>query len=111
MATHAEPTQACWLPVRMMIGGQLVAGEGQPLAVRNPSSGDVTAEFAGASLDQVRAAIKAARDAADKGEWAAMPLPRRVAIVRDLLARFIARTDDLRRLIRACGGKEFRTLC
>ena len=90
---------APWLPTRMMIAGKLVAGEGAPVTVRNPSSGEVTIEFAGASLDQTKAAIAAARAAADKGEWAAKPQKERVAIVRDLLARFTARHDDLRDLI------------
>ena len=99
MATLATPAGTSWLPTRMMIGGRLVEGEGQPVAVRNPSTGGVTVEFAGASLDQVKAAIKAARDVADKGEWAATPQKQRVALVRDLLNRFIARADDLRSLI------------
>ncbi len=88
-----------WLPTNMMIGGKLVAGEGAPVTVRNPSTGEITIEFAGASLDQTKAAIAAARAAADKGEWAAMPQKERVAIVRDLLERFNARQDDLRDLI------------
>jgi len=83
----------------MMIGGKLVAGEGAPVTVRNPSSGEVTIEFKGASLDQTKAAIAAAKAAADKGEWAATPLKARVAIVRDLLSRFNARHDDLLDLI------------
>ena len=100
MATLA-PTKATssWLPTRMFVGDQLVAGAGQPMTVINPSTGGVTTQFAGASLDQFSAAIAAARKAADKGEWAATPLSRRVAIVRDLLARFVARTEDLKALI------------
>jgi aldehyde dehydrogenase (NAD+) len=92
-------SQSPWRPTRMLIGGKLLAGEGQPVVVRNPSSGDVTIEFKGVSLDQVKASIAAARAAADKGEWAAKPQKERVAIVRDLLARFTARHDDLRDLI------------
>lgn len=99
MATLATSAQSTWLPTRMMIGGRLVEGEGRPVAVRNPSSGEVTVEFSGASISQVQAAIKAAKDAADLGEWAALPLKARVAIVRDLLDRFNARIDDLRSLI------------
>ena len=77
--------QGPWFPTRMLIGGRLVAGEGQAVTVRNPSSGEITTEFAGASLDQTRAAIAAARTAADKGEWAATPLKVRIAKVRALL--------------------------
>ena len=92
-------SSTAWLPTKMMIGGKLVAGEGQPVTVHNPSTGDVTIEFAGASINQTKAAIAAARAAADKGEWAARPQKERVAIVRDLLARFTARQDDLCDLI------------
>ena len=99
MATLAIPAQTSWLPTRMMIGGRLVEGAGQPVVVRNPSSGEITTKFSGASIEQVLAAIKAARAVADKGDWAAMPMKARVAIVRDLLARFAARIDDLRALI------------
>ena len=99
MATLAKPVQTSWLPTRMLIAGQLCDGSGASVVVHNPSTGEVTTEFAGASVEQVRAAIAAARAAADKGDWAALPLSNRVAIVRDLLARFIARSDDLRALI------------
>lgn len=99
MATLAIPAQTSWLPTRMMIGGRLVEGAGQPVVVRNPSSGEITTKFSGASIEQVLTAIKAARAVADKGDWAAMPMKARVAIVRDLLARFTARIDDLRALI------------
>jgi aldehyde dehydrogenase (NAD+) len=92
-------TSPPWLPTRMLIGGKLVAGQGATVTVRNPSSGEVTIQFAGASLDQTTTAIAAARAAAHKGEWAATPLKQRVAIVRDLLSRFNARHDDLRDLI------------
>jgi aldehyde dehydrogenase (NAD+) len=92
-------SSTAWLPTKMMIGGKLVEGEGQPVTVRNPSTGEVNIEFAGASINQTKAAIAAARAAADKGEWAARPQKERVAIVRDLLARFTARQDDLRDLI------------
>lgn len=99
MATQARQVATSWLPGRMMVGGRLVEGAGAPMAVRNPSTGDVTVEFPGASVDQFHSAIAAARAAADKGEWAGRPLKERVAVVRDLLARFNARIDDLRRLI------------
>jgi aldehyde dehydrogenase (NAD+) len=99
MATLAPQAAASWLPSRMMVGGHLAEGAGAPLAVRNPSTGEVTIEFAGASLGQFRSAIDAARAAADKGVWAERSLKDRVAVVRGLLARFNARIDDLRSLI------------
>jgi len=99
LATLAKPVQTSWLPTRMLIAGQLCDGGGAPVVVHNPSTGEVTTEFAGASIDQVRSAIAAARTAADKGAWAALPMSTRVGLVRELLTRFVARTDDLRALI------------
>lgn len=99
MATLASEARTDWLPTRFYIADGLKTGEGLPLAVRNPSTGEITAEFPGASLDQFRSAIGGARAAADKGEWAKMAMAERVAVVRKLLGRFAARADDLRTLI------------
>ncbi len=110
MAPLATPAQSAWLPTRMLIGGSLVEGAGQPLTVRNPSSGEVTTEFSGASLDQFHSAIKAARSAADKGDWAAKPMQERVAVVRGFLARIDARSNDLRSLIVTETGMPVKSL-
>jgi aldehyde dehydrogenase (NAD+) len=99
MATLATKTQSTWLPTRMLVAGRPADGQGQPMVVRNPSSGEITAEFAGASLDQFRTAIAAARAVADKGDWAAMPMNSRIAILRDWLAAMNDRIDDLRDLM------------
>jgi len=99
MATLAMQKQSTWLPSQMIIGGHAEAGAGQPLIVRNPSSGEVTTEFSGASLDQFRSAIAAARSAADQGDWAATPMKERIAILREWLAAINARVDDLHALM------------
>ena len=99
MATPEPLAPPLWLPRHMLIGGRLTPGHGQPIVVHNPSSGDVTTTLTGASLDQVRAAIAAARTAADTGDWALLTMSARVAVVRQLLARFMARIEDLRSLL------------
>ncbi|KMS51649.1 aldehyde dehydrogenase [Novosphingobium barchaimii LL02] len=99
MATLAPEAAVSWLPTKLLVAGQLAAGEGPEMTVRNPSSGEVTASFPGASLAQFHSAIAAARAAADKGEWANTPLVRRVAKLRALLDLMVARSDDLRSLI------------
>ena len=99
MAKPEPVSPPLWLPCHMLIGGRLTPGDGQPIVVHNPSNADVTTTFAGASLDQFRAAIAAARTAADTGDWAVLTMSARVATVRDLLARFMSRIEDLRSLI------------
>lgn len=48
---------------KMLINGALVAGEGEPLPVHDPASGEVLGNVAEASPEQVNAAIAAAHDA------------------------------------------------
>ena len=83
----------------MLIGGQLLRGEGGPITVHNPSSGEVAATFAGASIDQFKAAIASARAAADKGEWATLDPTERVDVIRRFLALLVEQTDRLKSLI------------
>ena len=83
----------------MLIGGTVVAGTGDPLRVFNPSTGEVTVEFPGASLDQVRAAIAAARAAADDGAWAALKPAERVTVLRRFVDALVAETPAIRALI------------
>ena len=58
-AKMPEPT----LHSALLIGGQLVAGEGLVETIINPASGDVLTRIAEASLEQVEAAIQAAHNA------------------------------------------------
>ena len=83
----------------MLIGGRLVAGEGAPLSVINPSTGATTTTFPGASLDQVRAAIAAARRSFDAGAWSGLKPAERIAILRRFNAALTARADELTALI------------
>ena len=52
------------METRLLIGGELAPGAGSPLAVENPATEETVAEVAGASAEQVDAAIAAAREAA-----------------------------------------------
>ena len=83
----------------MLIDGLLVKGAGAPVTVHNPSSGEVAATFAGASIDQFAASIASARAAADKGDWAALEPSERVAVLRRFLALLVDQTDALKSLI------------
>lgn len=87
------------LTTDMFIDGRTVAGEGDPVTVYNPSSGEVAETFAGASLDQFRQAIGSARQAADKGDWAGMKQTERVAILRRFMAELAAQAEAMKSLI------------
>jgi aldehyde dehydrogenase (NAD+) len=87
------------LPLQMLIDGRRINGEGAPVRVLNPSTGEETISFPGASLAQVRRAIAAARASFDGGAWAAMPANERVIVLRRFLSLMAARADELKRLI------------
>jgi acyl-CoA reductase-like NAD-dependent aldehyde dehydrogenase len=50
--------------VKLLIGGELVAGDGAPLEIEEPARGEVFSTVALPSEEQIDAAIAAARDAA-----------------------------------------------
>ncbi|GAA2403829.1 aldehyde dehydrogenase family protein [Actinomadura vinacea] len=55
--------------LRLLIDGQAVRGEGEPLHVVNPATEDECAVVAGASPEQVAAAVEAAAAAFGEGPW------------------------------------------
>lgn len=65
----------------MLVGGQLVAGEGAPVTAINPSSGEVSATFPGASPAQFKQAIASARAAFDKGLWSGRSMADRIHVL------------------------------
>ena len=67
--------------------------------MHNPSSGELTTRLPGASLDQFREAIAAARAKFDDGEWAATEPGDRVALLRRFLKLLNDRAEDLKSLI------------
>ena len=70
--------------MKLLIGGELVAGEGNALDVEEPARGEVFATVALPSEEQVDAAIGAAR-AASRG-WAAMPSGERAELLHEVAA-------------------------
>jgi aminobutyraldehyde dehydrogenase len=49
--------------VKLLINGESVDGDGDSLAVQNPSTGSTICEVAEATAEQVEATVRAARDA------------------------------------------------
>ena len=67
---------------RLLIGGEQVAGTGDPLEVENPYSEETIASVALPSTEQVDAAIAAAREAARV--WAQTPAIERGELLHEV---------------------------
>jgi acyl-CoA reductase-like NAD-dependent aldehyde dehydrogenase len=88
---------------RLLIGGQRVAGNGEPLAVENPATEEAIATVATPSDEQVVAAIAAAREA-QRG-WERTPAVERAELLHEVAARLRARASELAELMTLEGGK------
>jgi succinate-semialdehyde dehydrogenase/glutarate-semialdehyde dehydrogenase len=72
---------------------------------RNPATQAVLREFECASEAEVREAVGRAREA--QGPWAALPVAKRVAILREFQRRLHERKRDVARLITQEAGKPY----
>ena len=89
--------------MKLLIGGELVAGDGAPLEIEEPARGEVFSTVALPSEEQVDAAIAAARDAA-RG-WASTPAVERGELLHEVAERIRAKTDELAETMTREGGK------
>ncbi|UCV05616.1 NAD-dependent succinate-semialdehyde dehydrogenase [Dechloromonas denitrificans] len=87
----------------LYIDGQWVAGDGAPLAVHNPASGELLGTVSTASADLVDRAIGAA--AAALPAWRAKPAKQRAAILRRWYELILEHADDLARIMTVEQGK------
>ncbi len=71
---------------RLLIGGQPVAGDGEPLAVENPATEETIATVAAPSDEQVAAAIAAAGEA--QRDWDRTPAVERAEMLHEVAAGF-----------------------
>jgi acyl-CoA reductase-like NAD-dependent aldehyde dehydrogenase len=88
---------------RLLIGGEQVDGDGDPLEVENPYTEDVVATVALPTQEQVDAAIAAAAEA--KREWSSTPAVERGEALHEVARRVRAKGDELSRAMTAEGGK------
>ncbi len=79
----------------MTIGGQAVLGDGPLIEVWNPATGQIMDTVAGASAQQVEAAIAAARRAFDDGPWPRMSGAERGAAMHRLADQLENYRDEL----------------
>jgi aldehyde dehydrogenase (NAD+) len=86
------------------INGKLVDGEGESVVIDNPSDESIVATLPGMSVDQVQAAIRAARAAYDSGHWSEAPVSERAAVLRRFAAALASRAARLTDLVVAEAG-------
>ncbi len=91
------------METRLLIGGELVAGDGAELAVENPYDESTVATLGAASAEQVSAAVAAADAAAPA--WGVLPTAERAELLHEVADRLVARTDELAELMTREGGK------
>jgi succinate-semialdehyde dehydrogenase/glutarate-semialdehyde dehydrogenase len=104
MSTITRSPETVGVPTQLLIGGEWVdASEGRTFDVEDPSTGDVIAAVADASVEDGLAAVSAA-EAALPG-WAATAPRQRSEILRHTFELMTERTDALARLIVRENGK------
>jgi betaine-aldehyde dehydrogenase len=91
------------METRMLIAGELIAGDGPELAVENPFTEQELASLATASSEQIETAVAAAREAAQP--WGRMPAGERGALLKEVADGLRERTDELAELMTREGGK------
>ncbi|WP_101952574.1 aldehyde dehydrogenase [Mycobacterium sp. 3519A] len=68
-------------PTGLLIGGREVEGRAKPIRVINPATGELIAEVAGASAEDVDDAVRTANDAFRHGVWRTMPIHDRARLI------------------------------
>ena len=91
------------LETRLLINGEQVEGQADPIEVENPFTEETVAKVGTPSSEQLDAAIAAARDAAP--DWGRTPAVERGEMLHALAARMRARTDELAEAMTLEGGK------
>jgi acyl-CoA reductase-like NAD-dependent aldehyde dehydrogenase len=88
---------------KLLIGGELVAGDGKALAVENPFTTETIVEVPAASSEQVESAVATAREAWPA--WAKTPAGERCELLHEVARRLRADAEALARTMTAEGGK------
>ena len=91
------------LETRLLINGERVAGQGEPLAVENPFTEEALASVPVAAAEQVDAAVAAAAEGTR--QWAPMPAIERCELLHEVASRLRARTEELAQVMTLEGGK------
>ncbi len=87
----------------LLIGGELTAGAGTPLAVENPYTTETIVTVNSASAEQVEATVAAAREAWPG--WARTTAGERCELLHEVARRLREGAEELARTMTAEGGK------
>ncbi len=87
----------------LLIGGQPVAGEGDPIDVENPFTTETITTVASASAEQLDAAVASAREAFEI--WSRTPALERGEALHEAARRLRENGEELARTMTAEGGK------
>ena len=87
----------------LLIGGELAAGDGTPIAVENPYTTETIAEVGSASPEQLDAAVAAAREAF--GDWSTTPAGERCEMLHEVARRLREHSEELAHTMTLEGGK------
>jgi betaine-aldehyde dehydrogenase len=87
----------------LLIGGEIVAGEGTPVAVENPFTTETIESVPSASAEQLDAAVAAARAAF--AEWSTTPAGERCDALHEVARRLRENAEELARTMTLEGGK------
>ncbi|HEX5725869.1 MAG TPA: aldehyde dehydrogenase family protein [Longimicrobiaceae bacterium] len=108
MSQQAETTAEV-RPGRLYIGGEWQdAASGKTFDSHNPTTGDVLAPVAEADAADVDRAVRAAREAFDRGGWATLDARKRGKVLYAIADLMEARADELARLETLDNGKPLR---
>lgn len=97
------------METRLLINGELVAGDGVELGVENPFTEDHFAQVATASPDQIDAAVAAAREATKT--WGVLPAGERGELLKEVAAGLRDQTEQIAELMTLEGGKPLVENC
>ena len=91
------------IETNLLINGERVAGQGDPLVVENPFTEESVATVGSSAGEQLDAAIVAAREAFPG--WERTPAVERAEVLHEVAAALRDRTDELAALMTSEGGK------
>ena len=87
----------------LLIGGESVAGDGEPIAVENPFTTETIATVGSASAEQLDAAVAAAREAFET--WSRTPALERGELLHEVARRLREGGEELARTM-TVGGRQ-----
>lgn len=94
---------------KMLINGKWVdAKSGKTMEIINPGNEEVVAEVPAAGVEDVREAIKAARDAFDSGVWTRLEPKKRSELMLKVVDGLIAKQNELAELESLSSGATIR---